>query len=428
MVAVALILTPGRGWLELLAAGLALGLAAGTKYTFLVPGVVLIAGVVVAAEPRERARAGALLVGGLAVSGGWWYLRALVHTGNPLGLSQSLGPLHFPGPSSPLASASQQTVFSEIRHLSLWGSRFAPGLAHAFGPLWPLILISAAAVLIAAVALRGEPLLRTLAIAAAVAAVTYLFLPTGATGIQQSTADFQVNLRYVTPALALCLLLLPVMVALRAPRMLRALGPAMIVTAVLAQFEPGLWPTDPSRHAVLLAITAIALAGVLTGRRWQPRASRTTLAGAGIVAALVLVAAGDVAQRHYFQRRYLVGTRPASSGLGAIYRWAQPVAHARIALYGTVEQYPLYGATDTNVVDYLGQPARDGGYEPITTCRRWQATLRAGRYRYLVLTPGPTAAIPLSWSRLDPNLTPILHPAADDWIFRIASGPGGTHC
>src|SRR6202012_4046214 len=84
MVAGALILGPGRGWLGLLPAGLALGLAAGTKFTFLVPGVVLIAGVVAAAEPRDRRRAGALLVGGLVISGGWWYLRALVHTGNPL--------------------------------------------------------------------------------------------------------------------------------------------------------------------------------------------------------------------------------------------------------------------------------------------------------------------------------------------------------
>jgi hypothetical protein len=224
MLAVALILTPGRDWLELLATGLALGLAAGTKYTFLVPGVVLIVGVVAAAEPRERRRAGGLLVGGLAITGGWWYLRALVQTGNPLGLSQSLGPLHLPGPSSPLASASQQTVFSEIRHLSLWGSRFAPGLAHAFGPLWPLILVAAVAVVIAAVTLRGEPLLRVLAVAADVAAVTYLFLPTGATGIQQSTTDFQVNLRYVTPALALCLLLLPAVLATRAPAPARRTG------------------------------------------------------------------------------------------------------------------------------------------------------------------------------------------------------------
>lgn len=79
-----------------------------------------------------------------------------------------------------------------------------------------------------------------------------------------------------------------------------------------------------------------------------------------------------------------------------------------------------HGATDTNLVDYLGQPAANGGYEPITTCGRWQATLQAGRYQYLVLTPGPTAAVPLSWSRLDPSLTPILHPSADEWVFQIA--------
>ena len=57
MAAVALILLPRRGWLELLGAGLGLGLAAGTKYTFLVPGVILIAGVIVASTPRERRRA-----------------------------------------------------------------------------------------------------------------------------------------------------------------------------------------------------------------------------------------------------------------------------------------------------------------------------------------------------------------------------------
>jgi len=49
--------------------------------------------------------------------------------------------------------------------------------------------------------------------------------------------------------------------------------------------------------------------------------------------------------------------------------------------------------------------------------------LRSGRYRYLVLTPAPTAAIPLAWSRQDPSLKPILHPAADDWVFEIRPGP-----
>ncbi len=427
MAGVALILTPEGGWLESLAAGVALGLAAGTKYTFLVPAVILLVGVIVAAERRDRMRTGALLVAGLAVTGGWWYLRATLHTGNPLGLRQSLGPLHLPGASSPLAVATQQTVFSELRHLSLWGTRFAPGLAHAFGPLWPLIVVAAVAVVLAAANLRGEPLLRTVAIAAGVSAITYLFLPTGATAIQQNTILFAVNLRYIAPALALCLLLLPIVLAIRAPRFLTAVGPAMVVTAVLAQFESNLWPTAPSRHAAFLVATAVLIALAVTVHRRLPTASRVARTTGVILATFVVVAAGDLVQRHYFQRRYLVGHQ-ATPGLDAIYRWAQPVAHARIALYGTVEQYPLYGATDTNVVDYLGQPTPHGGYEPITSCRRWQATLRAGRYQYLVLTPGPTAAIPLAWSRLDPGLTPVLHPNADDWVFRIAPGSGGPHC
>jgi hypothetical protein len=427
MAAVALILTPEGGRLELLGAGLALGLAAGTKYTFLVPGVILVVGVIAAAPRRDRMRAGALLVAGLAVTGGWWYLRAVLHTGNPLGLRQDLGPLHLPGARSPLAEATQQTVFSEIRHLSLWGTRFVPGLAHAFGPLWPLILVAAVAVVLAAAGLRHEPVLRTVAVAAGVAAVTYLFLPTGATGIQQNSVLFEVNLRYVAPALALCLLLLPIVLALRAPRLLIALGPAMIAIAVLAQFEHNVWPTDPSRHAAFLVAIAVLLGVAVSAHRRLATASRTVLVAGAIVAVLVVVAAGAMAQRHYFHRRYLVG-RQALGGISAIYRWAQPIAHARIALYGTVEQYPLYGATDTNVVDYLGQPAADGGYEPIITCRRWQASLEAGRYQYLVLTSGPTAPIPLSWSRLDPSLTAILHPAADAWVFRIAPGSTRTRC
>jgi hypothetical protein len=427
MAAVALILTPEGGWLELLGAGLALGLAAGTKYTFLVPGVVLVVGATAAAERRDRMRHGALLVAGLVVTSGWWYLRAALHTGNPLGLRQSLGPLHLPGASSPLANATQQTVFSEIRHVSLWGARFAPGLAHAFGPLWLIILVASVGVVVAAATLRDEPVLRTVAVAAGIAAVTYLLLPTGATAIQQNATLFAVNLRYVAPALALCLLLLPIVLAIRAPRLLPAAGPVMIATAVLAQFEHNVWPADASRHAVFLVASAVLLALALTAHRRLPAASVATRAGGAILVTLVVVAAGDVVQRHYFRRRYLVSAQ-ASSALGAIYRWAQPVAHARIALYGTVEQYPLYGSTDTNVVGYLGQPTAHGGYEPITTCRRWQTTLHSGRYQYLVLTPGPTAAIPLSLSRLDPALTPILHPGADDWVFRIAQVRSTTRC
>ena len=426
-VTLALILAPDRRPLELLAAGLALGLAAGTKYTFLVPAAAVVIGVIVVTPRSRRRRAAACLVGGLVVAGSWWYVRAAAHTGNPLGLSQTLGPLHLSGASSSLAAASRQTVFSEIRHLSLWATRFAPGLAHAFGPIWPVLLLVCVAAVVAALATSDEPLLVVIGVATALSAVSYLFLPTGAAGIRQGTTLFQVNLRYLTPAIALALLLAPVVIAIHRPRLLRPLGAVIVAVALLAQFERGMWPAQPSRHAAfLIGIAAVFALAVAVSARARQAPQRARAVAAGLLV-LGVIGVGYVAQRHYFRERYLVG-RSSDSGVGLIYRWAQTVADSRIALYGTVEQYPLYGARASNVVDYLGQPAPNGGYEPITSCARWQTLLRSGRYRYLVLTPAPTAPIPIAWSRQDPDLRPILHPGAGDWVFQVQPHGGPIRC
>ncbi len=68
----------------LLVVGLAAGLAAGTKLNFLLPAGVLVLGLVAIAPPGARWRA--LAASGLAAlaGGGYWYLRNLVHSGNPL--------------------------------------------------------------------------------------------------------------------------------------------------------------------------------------------------------------------------------------------------------------------------------------------------------------------------------------------------------
>jgi hypothetical protein len=422
--AVALILAPERGPLELITAGLALGLAAGTKYTFVVPAIALVIGVAVVSPRAERKRAGLLLAVGLAATSAWWYVRALVHTGNPLGLRQTLGPLHLPGPSSPLADSLRQTVLSEVRHTSLWGPRFAPGLAHAFGPLWPVVLLAVAAAIAAALAQR-EPLLRVVAFAALIAGISYFVFPTGAAEIRQSATLFQVNLRYATPALALGLLLLPIVLAERGPRPRLVLAVGTVLVAVLAQLERNVWPAQTTRHVAFLVATAAALALGAAVLRRPPRRGRHAVF-AGLATALVLIGAGYLGQRHYFQQRYLVGQN-SSTGIGEIYRWAQTVSHTRIAVYGTVEQYPLYGATDTNDVDYLGERPPHGGYEAVMRCTRWRALLQSGGYRYLVLAPGPTAA-PLAWSQGDPDLTPVLHPSPGNWVFEINARHLPTRC
>jgi hypothetical protein len=408
-------------------AGLALGLAAGTKYTFIVPALVLVAAMAVRAPPGKR---GAVLLHltlpGL-LTAGWWYLRDLIRIGNPLGLQFHLGPLTLPGPRSPLASALQETVISQISNLSLWGSRFAPGLNHAVGPLWPLVLALGVVAVLGGIVLVTDGVMRVLAVTAALTGISYLFLPTGASGIEQGTNLFEVNLRYLTPALVLALVLLPILVRLRAPRALGALGPVLGVVLLATQLEHALWPTQALRHLAFVVVVAAAAASLWRARLLRGRPTAIVLT----VAAGLLVATGAAAfevQRHYFQRRYLLGDRQ-DRGLGVIYRWAQGVARSRVALYGTVLQYPLYGARDTNYVGYLGEPAPDGGYRPIASCRTWRATIGAGRYRWLVVvTPGPTPPVPISWTEGDPAMRLVLHPEAGSFVFRVVGKPSPSLC
>lgn len=86
-----------------LLAGLALGFAIGSKYTFVVPAVALAAGTPFVARVGTRARIAALIVGGLVLTGGWWYLRDVIAVGNPVGLRLHISPLSLAGAHSPLA-------------------------------------------------------------------------------------------------------------------------------------------------------------------------------------------------------------------------------------------------------------------------------------------------------------------------------------
>lgn len=431
LAAVALLAAESREPVRLLAAGCALGLAIGTKYTFVVPALVLVIGVA-ATSRRQRAGRALLVAGAAVVTGGWWYLRATIHTGNPLGIRSSLGPITLPGPASPLADASQQTVISQLAHTDLWLSRFAPGLAHAFGVLWPVVVLAWLAVVVVVVVALRDSFLRTLAIAAILSGITYLVLPTGATAISRTSQLFAVNLRYVVPALALGLVMLPMVVQARAPALAPGVLPAALLIAVVAQLEPAVWPSQTGRHIAFLAGTLIilVLAVDLLGHNRELGIDRVWRSGAATVAiaAVAVVGGGFFVQRHYLRVRYRAGD-VSSPALGAIYGWAQTVKHTRIALYGTVQQYPLYGATADNHVTYLGRRTARGGYQPIPTCPAWQRALRAGRYRYLVLTvPAPTTAIPLSWSTDDPALKLVLHPGPDAWVFQISPTGARISC
>ncbi len=410
----------------LIVCGVALGLSLGTKVTFAAPAVVIACATALASPAGSRLRTLLLVGAPCLLVGGWWYLRATLDTGNPLGLRVHVGPIVLPGPRSPLADTASQTVISALSKPDLWSSRLAPGLNYALGPLWPALILGAIAGLIVTLAIPRVPTaLRVTAAGGVIAVLAYLVFPTGASAIEQQTRLFAVNLRYATPAIAIGLLLAVTILSDRRPQLVTAMAVLMLAVLCATQLQAQLWPRQTARHAAFLIAAAVVGLALWALARTQPQ---STTRRAGLVGAAILcVISGFAVQRHYFARRYLSSVDSATP-LGQIDRWAQEVSHTSIALYGTVEQYPLYGARDTNHVHYLGQPAADGGYQPITTCTAWRHALHHGRYRYLVLTPAPTAAIPPIWTTDDRAATQILQPAPGYDVFALNPATTPTLC
>ena len=112
-----------------------------------------------------------------------------------------------------------------------------------------------------------------------------------------------------------------------------------------------------------------------------------------------------------------------------IYRWARSTHDTRIAIVGFFLQYPLYGNTSSNFVQYVAIRHHDGTSSRITDCATWRRTLDAGRYRYVVVTtkgfPFPSTQTPaeVTWTRSDPTAALLIHEDAGGggaWLYRIS--------
>ena len=81
-------------------AGLAMGLAAGVKLSFLTPAAVLTVGVIVIAGRGQRLRTAVAWIVPMVATGGFWYVRNLVAVGNPIPYIHHLGPISLPDRSA----------------------------------------------------------------------------------------------------------------------------------------------------------------------------------------------------------------------------------------------------------------------------------------------------------------------------------------
>ncbi|HEX6152371.1 MAG TPA: hypothetical protein VFZ19_02510, partial [Solirubrobacterales bacterium] len=350
LAAVAIALNGERDRRTALVVGLAAGLMAGTKLNFLLPAAVLVIGFAAIAPRGERGRVfGAATLAALA-GGGYWYLRNLAHSGNPLPWIQHLGPIDLPAPEQALGGREAHSVLGYLTDGAVWSDWFLPALHDGLWLLWPLLLIAALAGLVLACTAK-----RALAVAGLVGlatALAWLIAPTSASGPDGMPRGFESGLRYLAPALVLGLALLPVGLSLR----LRGEGEG-----------------HPSNGRILKSSSPLA-------RRLSGRGVPLPL----LAMLLLAVAIGYPVQRHYLQNRY-ADPSFTTPGLNAAFAWARDVSDARIATTST-RQYPLYGTDLSNHVQYLGAERPHGGFESPVTCREYLQLLSDGNYDYAIAT------------------------------------------
>lgn len=404
----------------LVVAGLAAGLALGTKLTAVPPVLALTVGVVAIAAAGTRLRAAGAWLSGLAVGGGLWYVRDLIVSGTPFPFVD-LGPLAKP---EELQGREPFSIVHYLTDTDVWGRFFRPGLEERLGDLWPLLLGAAAAGVVVWL-LRGGRVERMLAAVAVFAAIAYLLTPLGASGPEGSPVGFRLNIRYLAPGLALALVLAAIPPPLGPARerwwRLGALGLFGALTALnLVHFDP--IDTDRILGSALLALAVIVIpvALVLLAARGV---SRGALAAGAAVALVALAVGGRAAQQHYLEFRYSSlapeyprDEQPAvelGQGLGAAYEWARGVEGARIGLSGTTGalfQYGLWGLDSSNQVRFIGERGERGSFDEFDECPEWIAAVNAGDYDFVVTTP--------AYDQDDPESA--THPAELVWIGAAA--------
>jgi hypothetical protein len=377
----------------LVLAGIAAGLAASVKLTFLIPVAAIALGVVVFSGKGRRLTTAWVMGLSMLVVGGYWYLRAAIKTGgNPIPQSQ-WGPLHLPTPEQmPLDPRPRFAVAHYLTDPTIYRRWFFPQLDNAFGPLWPLILIIAVATAVFIVVRSRNKILRVLAAAALATAVVYVFTPLTAAGQDGSPTGFFTNTRYLAPGLVLAMTLLPLARPLRAPdeRAWQTLIFLTVVYWITVLTTPRWYPPYIVGTAFLTLALVWAPAGLGLGRA-RKAIGRTAVLGAAAAVLLLAVVLGRAQETQYANHHYTeVDHFLQDGGPKEAYTYARKLHDQRIGIAGSGEiffgQYGYYGADLSNDVQYIGVGGADGTWRLATSCPQFRRLINRGEYDYLILS------------------------------------------
>ncbi len=439
----------GLGTGPVIIAGLAAGLAIGTKITLLATvGMLTLALFWLARGARWRFAW--IWVVSLGVPSAFWYLRNLKDAHNPLPWVQK-GPL--PGPEQlELYPRKPHTVFHYATDTTVWKDWFFPALDDRLGPLWFVLLALCVGGLVALLIRGRGPIQKVLGFVGLVAIAAYVFTPLSAAGAEGSPSGFAPNLRYFSPGFAVGLVLLPLALPLASARwrklVLAALLAALIAgTVAQASFDA---PDFSAAEIAQIAdegqdgfrsfaqdsydsgklVGALLLAGVLVGlplaltAAGTRRRRRVALAGSAVLVAVVF-GLGWAQSRDYVDDRYstaLANPFEREAGFRSSDQWKQLQEWGRtqtdtdIGVVGRAAafgQYVFYGPDISNHVNYIADPIPKGGARPIDSCPAWRAAVNRGGYDYVVITPrfGEEAfAVPLeiAWTVKDKAATALV--------------------
>jgi len=406
----------GPGW-AMAAAGLAVGLAAGTKVTALAPAAMITFAVLFSAHHGTRLRSAAVWFGTAFIGGGFWYLRNLFATGNPIPQVRSIGPIDLPGPERLQEGRPDFNVFHYIGDSAIWREYFFPGLEQGFGTLWPAILAIALLGVVALVATGPGRLTRAHGLAALLAIAAYLFTPLSAAGPEGSPDAFSINLRFLVPALAMALVLVPLASWFRNPRPQLALGLLLFVLFLVTGRDDAIWSESGRYFGIAFALAFVVVPALV----WH---YRDRLPALGLKGPLLASVAGFAVlgglllswplASIYFDSRYK--DFEAEAGLAEPYRWAGGVEDAEIGLAGTTtgfRQFGFFGEDLSNRLTYIGREAPRGGFDVIRTCPEFKRAVNDAGLDYLVTSPflnflgdrEPVFSPERSWVAGDPALS-----------------------
>jgi hypothetical protein len=406
----------------LAAAGVAAGLAAGTRVTGLAMAAALtVAVVVLAPRGRRLAAFGWWFLPALA-GGGFWYLRNLVVAGNPIPEVESLGPISLPHPERLQEGRPEFDIAHYATDTGVWRHYFAPGLHEAFGSLWPLVVFGAAAAALLALFHGRDRIVRWIGAVALFGLVAYLFTPLSAAGAEGEPVGFGINIRYVIPALLAGIVLVPLDRWLDGKRAQWGLMGALVVVFLLTNRPDDALHDQARVFALLFVIVAVGVPALLLYARSRGT-SAAALTGAAAALLVAVVAIGYPLQRHYLDGRFAnAGSKEEQipgMDLNKAYRWARGVDHARIGLAGTTAGfagYGFYGTDLTNRVVYLGEKGPHGAYNATPTCAAFRSAVNAADLDYLVTAPflnflhpgSPISSPEARWLRGEGAVQPIL--------------------